>query len=94
MASRRRARSTSSRACGNCTTRLGRGIRSPRRIEALLNLVVFDHLLYGTDFPFGSVPGMVATGDEFASSKLFNGKELRAVVRSNAVGMFPRLDVG
>lgn len=70
---------------------VGAGFPFPRHIAALLNLVDAGQLLYGTDFPFGGIPGIEANAEALESSRLLKPRELRGVLRGNAVSLFPRL---
>jgi 6-methylsalicylate decarboxylase len=70
---------------------VGAGFPFPRHITALLELVDAGRLLYGTDFPFGGVPGIEANADTLERSTLLDPDELRSVLRSNAQSLFPRL---
>jgi predicted TIM-barrel fold metal-dependent hydrolase len=68
---------------------VGAGFPFPRHIEALLNLVDVGRLVYGTDFPFGGVPGIEAS--TAALDRRFAGRDLRRISRDTALGLFPRL---
>jgi predicted TIM-barrel fold metal-dependent hydrolase len=70
---------------------VGAGFPFPRQISALLDLVDAGRLLYGTDFPFGGLPGIQANADALLNTKLLRRRELEGVLRGNAVGLFPRL---
>lgn len=70
---------------------VGAGYPFPSHVAALLNLVDAGQLLYGMEFPFGGVPGMETTMQQFQRTPLLNGQELRSVLRGDAVGLFPRL---
>jgi 6-methylsalicylate decarboxylase len=70
---------------------VGAGFPFPRHITALLELVDAGRLLYGTDFPFGGVPGIEANADTLAHSTLLTPDELRNVLRGNAQSLFPRV---
>jgi predicted TIM-barrel fold metal-dependent hydrolase len=70
---------------------VGAGFPFPRHITALLKLVEAGRMLYGTDFPFGGVPGIEANADTLEHSPLLEPDELRSVLRGNAQSLFPRL---
>jgi predicted TIM-barrel fold metal-dependent hydrolase len=70
---------------------VGAGFPFPRQIAALLDLVDAGRLVYGTDFPFGGLPGIQANADALANTKLLKRRELEGVGRGNAVRLFPRL---
>jgi 6-methylsalicylate decarboxylase len=70
---------------------VGAGAPFPRHIRALLELVDAGRLLYGTDFPFGGVPGIEANAEALASSALLTPQELDGVLHETAVSLFPRL---
>lgn len=70
---------------------VGAGFPFPRHIAALLNLVDASRLMFGTDFPFGGVPGIEANATALAETDLLNDEELRGVLRDNALQLFPRL---
>jgi predicted TIM-barrel fold metal-dependent hydrolase len=70
---------------------VGAGFPFPRHITALLELVDAGRLLYGTDFPFGEVPGIEANADTLERSTLLEPNEVRSVLRGNAQSLFPRL---
>jgi predicted TIM-barrel fold metal-dependent hydrolase len=70
---------------------VGAGFPFPRHIPALLELVDAGRMLYGTDFPFGGVPGIEANADTLAHSTLLEPDEVRNVLRGNAQSLFPRL---
>ena len=60
---------------------------SPYTLAALTRLVPTSHVLFGTDFPFGSAD-TVAKG---LSDYGFPAADLRAIERENALTLFPRL---
>jgi 6-methylsalicylate decarboxylase len=70
---------------------VGAGFPFPRHITALLKLVDAGRLLYGTDFPFGGVPGIEANADTLERSTLLEPDDMRSVLRGNAESLFPRL---
>jgi 6-methylsalicylate decarboxylase len=70
---------------------VGAGFPFPRQFRALLDLVDAKQLLYGTDYPFGGVPGIQANADALLSTPLLHHREIREVLRGNATGLFPRL---
>lgn len=70
---------------------VGAGFPFPRQISALLDLVDAGRLLYGTDFPFGAVPGIEANATALADTSLLKRRELQGLLRGNAEGLFPRL---
>ena len=53
---------------------VGAGAPFPRHIEALLNLVDVGRLMYGTDWPFGGIPGIEA--NTAALERRFRGRTL------------------
>jgi predicted TIM-barrel fold metal-dependent hydrolase len=69
---------------------VGAGFPFPRQINALLELVDAGRLLYGTDFPFGGVPGIEVNADTLERSTLLEPDEVRSVLRGNAESLFPR----
>jgi 6-methylsalicylate decarboxylase len=70
---------------------VGAGFPFPRHINALLGLVDAGRLLYGTDFPFGGLPGIEVNADTLQRSTLLEPDEVRSVLRGNAESLFPRL---
>jgi predicted TIM-barrel fold metal-dependent hydrolase len=68
---------------------VGAGFPFPRHIEALLNLVDVGRLMYGTDWPFGGLPGIEANTQ--ALDQRFSGRERKAILRGTATELFPRL---
>lgn len=70
---------------------VGAGFPFPRQFGALLDLVDANRLLYGTDYPFGGVPGIEANADALLSTRLLKDREIREVLRGNAIELFPRL---
>jgi 6-methylsalicylate decarboxylase len=68
---------------------VGAGMPFPRHIEALLDLVDVGRLVYGTDFPFGGLPGIEAS--TAALDRRFADGDLRRITRETALGLFPRL---
>jgi predicted TIM-barrel fold metal-dependent hydrolase len=70
---------------------VGAGAPFPRHIKALLDLVDAGRLLYGTDFPFGALPGIEANAEALASSALLTPPQLDAVLHGTALTLFPRL---
>jgi 6-methylsalicylate decarboxylase len=70
---------------------VGAGYPFPRHIAALLDLVDAARLVYGTDFPFGGLAGTAANSEALLATKLRKQRELHAVLRINALGLFPRL---
>ena len=70
---------------------VGAGFPFPRHIAALLNLVDAGRLLFGTDFPFGGVPGIAANAKALAETDLLSDDQLRDVLQGTALGLFPRL---
>ncbi|MCP2256006.1 putative metal-dependent hydrolase, TIM-barrel fold [Prauserella aidingensis] len=69
----------------------GAGNPFPRQFPGLLSLAKIDRLLYGSDWPFGPVPGIQATLDQLERTRLLNPNQRRALYRDNAVRLFPRL---
>jgi predicted TIM-barrel fold metal-dependent hydrolase len=70
---------------------VGAGFPFPRHIAALLNLVDASRLMFGTDFPFGGIPGIEANAQALAETDLLSDEELRGLLRDNALELFPRL---
>lgn len=70
---------------------VGAGFPFPRQIAALLDLVDPGQLLYGTDFPYGSVAGIEANTKSLLKTKLMSKRELNGVLRNNTVKLLPRL---
>jgi predicted TIM-barrel fold metal-dependent hydrolase len=70
---------------------VGAGSPFPRHISALLDLVDAGRLLFGTDFPFGPVPGIEANGQALTTTDLLTPRERDGVLRENALALFPRL---
>jgi 6-methylsalicylate decarboxylase len=68
---------------------VGAGFPFPRQIEALLNLVDVGRLVYGTDWPFGGLPGIEANTE--ALDRRFGGRERKMILRGTAEGLFPGL---
>jgi len=66
---------------------VGAGFPFPRHVEALLNLVDTGRLLFGTDWPFGGLPGIEANVAALEAHPRLDDAELRA----NAEELFPRL---
>ena len=78
-------------ALGRLYYEVGAGFPFPRHIAALLNLVDAGRLMFGTDFPFGGVPGIEANVKALEETDLLSDDELRAVLQGTALGLFPRL---
>jgi 6-methylsalicylate decarboxylase len=70
---------------------VGAGYPFPRQLPALLTLVGPEQMLYGTDWPFGGLPNIQATTATLDSTPLLKRRELRALLRDNALELFPRL---
>ena len=70
---------------------VGAGWPFPRQLPALLSLVDPAQLLYGTDWPFGGLPGIQANAEALLSTGLLKRRELRGLLRDNALELFPRL---
>ncbi len=70
---------------------VGAGFPFPRQIAALLDLVDADRLLYGTDFPFAETPGIEANANALERSHLLKPRDVKEILRGNAVSLFPRL---
>jgi 6-methylsalicylate decarboxylase len=68
---------------------VGAGFPFPRHIEALLTLVDAGRLVYGTDWPFGGLPGIEASTQ--ALDRRFSGRERQAILRGTATELFGRL---
>jgi 6-methylsalicylate decarboxylase len=66
---------------------IGAGFPFPRHVDALLNLVDAGRLLFGTDFPFGGVPGIEANAEALAAHPRVDDELLRATTEE----LFPRL---
>jgi 6-methylsalicylate decarboxylase len=66
---------------------IGAGFPFPRHVDALLNLVDAGRLLYGTDFPFGGLPGIEANTEALVAYPGVDDERLRA----NTEELFPRL---
>ena len=66
---------------------VGAGFPFPRHVDALLNLVDAGRLLYGTDFPFGGLPGIEANTEALAAYPGIDERDLRATAEE----LFPRL---
>jgi 6-methylsalicylate decarboxylase len=66
---------------------IGAGFPFPRHVDALLNLVDAGRLLFGTDFPFGGLPGIEANAEALAAHPRVDDELLRA----NTEELFPRL---
>ena len=65
---------------------IGAGAPFPRHVDALLNLVDAGRLLFGTDFPFGGVPGIEANVEALGAHPGIDDERLRA----NTEELFPR----
>jgi predicted TIM-barrel fold metal-dependent hydrolase len=70
---------------------VGAGAPFPRHVAALLDLVDASRLLFGTDFPFAAIPAIEANVAALAATDLFDDRERDAVLRGNALKLFPRL---
>ena len=66
---------------------VGAGFPFPRHVDALLNLVDAGRLLYGTDFPFGGLPGIEANTHALTAYPRID----EAVLRTTTEELFPRL---
>jgi 6-methylsalicylate decarboxylase len=66
---------------------IGAGFPFPRHVDALLNLVDAGRLLFGTDFPFGGLPGIEANAEALAAHPRVDDELLRA----NTEELFARL---
>ncbi|HEX3511433.1 MAG TPA: amidohydrolase family protein [Solirubrobacteraceae bacterium] len=67
------------------------GTPLPRALPALLGLVAPDRLLYGSDFPFTPPFAVEALAQALASTDLVTDLAREAMVRHNAIKLFPRL---
>ena len=67
------------------------GIPFPRHIATLLNLVDAGRPMFGTDFPFGGVPGIEANVKALEETDLLSDDQLEAVLQGTAPGLFPRV---
>jgi 6-methylsalicylate decarboxylase len=63
-------------------------VENPLALMALKKLAKPSHLLFGTDFPFGSGLEHV---ENLHASRVFNEAEMRGVERDNAVALLARL---
>ena len=70
---------------------VGAGAPFPRHVSALLDLVDAGRLLYGTDFPFGAVPGIEANTQALLDANQLAHDGIAGVLRENALALFPRL---
>ncbi len=70
---------------------VGAGFPFPRHVDALLNLVDAGRLLYGTDFPFGGLPGIEANTVALDGYPRLDEAQLHGVLRGTAEELFPRL---
>lgn len=70
---------------------VGAGYPFPRQFESLLTLVEPEQMLFGTDFPFGAVPGIEANVDSLRRTRLIKPREVKGILRDNALGLIPRL---
>lgn len=70
---------------------VGAGSPFPRQIEALLDLVDADQMLFGTDFPFGGLAGIEANTEALLTTKLMKHPQKQGVLRTNALQLFPHL---
>jgi len=70
---------------------VGAGFPFPRHIAALLDFVDTSRVLFGTDFPFGGLPGIEANVKALAETDLLDDRGRRRVLRDNALALFPRL---
>jgi predicted TIM-barrel fold metal-dependent hydrolase len=61
-------------------------IYNPYALAALTKLVPNSHILFGTDYPFGTA-GIVAKG---VSDYGFSAADLRGIERDNALALFPK----
>ncbi len=66
----------------------------PRQLPALLRLVPPDRLVYGSDYPFTSVPSVRSATADLARTDLLSEEELNALLRHTSSGLFPRLGLG
>jgi 6-methylsalicylate decarboxylase len=67
------------------------GTPLPRALPALLTLVESDRLLYGSDFPFTPAPLVEFLATMLSSTSVLDEGQRRAMVRGNALRLFPRL---
>jgi len=68
------------------------GDATPRAIEALLALTSPDRLLYGSDTPFPPPPVVEMLGRKLLDADaLADPAQRRAILRDNALALFPRL---
>jgi len=66
----------------------------PRQLPALLRLVPPDRLVYGSDYPFTSVPSVRSATADLARTDLLSEEELNALLRHTSSGLLPRLGLG
>jgi predicted TIM-barrel fold metal-dependent hydrolase len=70
------------------------GAPLPRALPALLGLVRPDRLLYGSDHPFAPTPAITAVARDLACTDALDDRARRALVRDNALRLFPRFERG
>lgn len=63
-------------------------VENPLALMALKKLALPSHILFGTDFPFGTGLEHV---ENLHAARVFNEAEMRGVERENAVRLLPRL---
>lgn len=67
------------------------GICLPTQLNALMQIVDADHLLYGSDYPYTPEPLCSALADELDATSLLTKEQRQSVYYDNALKLFPRL---
>jgi predicted TIM-barrel fold metal-dependent hydrolase len=73
------------------TYEVGAGYPFPRQFPGLLSLVDPAQIVYGSDFPYGGLPGIQANVESLYNTPLLKEIQLRGILRFNALRLFPRL---
>lgn len=63
----------------------------PRQLANLVEIVDTDHLLYGSDYPYTSLPACMALEDALDKTEVLNEEQHRCINSENALKLFPRL---
>lgn len=67
------------------------GVCLPRQLDALLQIVNVDHLLYGSDYPYTPEIGCSTLAGDLDKTNLLNNEQRRAIYHDNALKLFPHL---
>lgn len=67
------------------------GVCLPRQLPCLMQLVDVEHLLYGSDYPYTSLPACMILADMLDKTELLTDRQRQSIYSENALRLFPRL---